>query len=266
MLSERLKIFRTALGLNQKEIAEKLNITQAGYGKYELGNRDIPNIVFDLLIKNFKLNPIWIFTGTGTMFLDSIPAPDLPLEDKSLLDDAKDLIKKHAPKSKEIILHTKHLDYSGRSADSKAKDKDHPAIDNIREFRAVPDLDIELPHYLSRVCAGNGSFVFDSEIESFINFKDIAKKDTDFILTVSGDSMIYEGIYDGDRVIVRAGLKPKLNQFVVAKLSDESYTLKKYIKEGKDYWLAPGNRHYPAILFTEDMEIAGVVTGIFRGF
>lgn len=73
MLSDRLKIFRTALSLSQKELSDRLKITQAGYGKYELGKRSLPNEVIDMFINEFNLNPIWLFTGSGNMFLEDLP-------------------------------------------------------------------------------------------------------------------------------------------------------------------------------------------------
>ena len=41
-INERMKDARTEHGYTQREIAEKLNMTQQQYGLYETGKRDIP--------------------------------------------------------------------------------------------------------------------------------------------------------------------------------------------------------------------------------
>ena len=87
-----------------------------------------------------------------------------------------------------------------------------------------------------------------------------------FVLTVSGDSMIDEGIHDGDLVVVLKREVARAGETVVALLHDE-VTLKKFYPEGKTVRLQPSNPdmaplHVPAA----DVTIQGIVVGLMRRF
>lgn len=61
-ISEKIKQVRESFSLNQKDFAERLGITQAAISRYEKKER-IPDIDFlDSLIKNFKINPLWLLS------------------------------------------------------------------------------------------------------------------------------------------------------------------------------------------------------------
>ena len=59
-----------------------------------------------------------------------------------------------------------------------------------------------------------------------------------FVLRVRGDSMIGAGILDGDKVVVRPQPDAENGQIVVA-LLDDSATVKRLKKTGRDVWLLP---------------------------
>jgi len=65
-IAERLKIFRTHLGLSQKNLSPKLGISQQSYAKYELGITEPSCDTFGLLA-NMGLNIHWLITGIGDM-------------------------------------------------------------------------------------------------------------------------------------------------------------------------------------------------------
>ncbi len=48
-------------------MAEKLEVSQTGYGKYELNQRDLPNSLIQALI-HYGLSPLWLLTGEGEMY------------------------------------------------------------------------------------------------------------------------------------------------------------------------------------------------------
>lgn len=86
-----------------------------------------------------------------------------------------------------------------------------------------------------------------------------------FLFTVSGDSMIDLGIYEGDKVIVQKTNTAKNGDIVVAFI-DGGYTLKTYRnKEGK-VWLEPANKKYPNLYPKEQLVVFGVAQGIVRKF
>lgn len=86
-----------------------------------------------------------------------------------------------------------------------------------------------------------------------------------FMFTVSGDSMIDAGIFEGDKVIVRKKSDPKSGDIVLANVDGE-YTLKIFRRNGQDVYLEPANKNYDVIKAKDSMEIFGIVTGSVRKF
>jgi repressor LexA len=86
-----------------------------------------------------------------------------------------------------------------------------------------------------------------------------------YVLKVKGESMIDEGILDGDFVVVERNYYPKNGDVVVALLDNTYATLKKYFREKKRIRLQPANSAMKPI-FVKNPAIQGVVKGIFRVF
>ncbi len=84
-----------------------------------------------------------------------------------------------------------------------------------------------------------------------------------FMFTVSGDSMVNAGIFDGDRVIVKKTPYAKDGDIVLAYV-DNGYTLKTYRQKNGKIWLEPENPDYPVIEPKESLTIFGIATGITR--
>lgn len=84
-----------------------------------------------------------------------------------------------------------------------------------------------------------------------------------FMFTVSGDSMVNAGIFDGDKVIVKKTSYAKDGDIVLAYI-DNGYTLKTYRQKNGKIWLQPENPDYPIIEPKEVLTIFGVATGIAR--
>ncbi|OYR17615.1 peptidase S24-like family protein [Brucella thiophenivorans] len=84
---------------------------------------------------------------------------------------------------------------------------------------------------------------------------------------MTGDSLIDEGIHDGDLIAVDKAGKVRIGRIVLAVI-DGSITLKKLAKRDGIYWLDPksqGNNYQP-IRMTETTEIWGVIAGIVRRY
>ncbi|HDQ22654.1 MAG TPA: transcriptional repressor LexA [Candidatus Uhrbacteria bacterium] len=92
--------------------------------------------------------------------------------------------------------------------------------------------------------------------------KDEAKS---YVLKVKGDSMIEEGIYDGDYVIVEQNESPRNGQVVVALLDNAFATLKKFYKEANHIRLQPANSSMEPI-FAKNVIVQGVVRAVIRKF
>lgn len=87
-----------------------------------------------------------------------------------------------------------------------------------------------------------------------------------FVLRVKGDSMIEEGIHEGDLIVVRKQKRARPGELVVALLGDEA-TLKRFFPEGETARLEPANRSMESIRVpAADLRIQGVVSGLMRRF
>src|SRR6187401_1527684 len=65
-----------------------------------------------------------------------------------------------------------------------------------------------------------------------------------YALEVSGDSMVEEGILDGDFALIRKADSARDGEIVVALIDNEEATLKTYRREGQMIRLDPANRTY----------------------
>ncbi|OLF53159.1 transcriptional repressor LexA [Pseudomonas chlororaphis] len=84
----------------------------------------------------------------------------------------------------------------------------------------------------------------------------------DYLLRVQGDSMIEDGILDGDLVAVRRDSEVRNGQIVVARLDGE-VTIKRFERLADGVRLLPRNPAYGPILVGEDRDLA--IEGVFCG-
>lgn len=86
-----------------------------------------------------------------------------------------------------------------------------------------------------------------------------------FILKVRGESMINAGILDKDYVIVDKVNHASNSEIVVALINGEAATVKRFFKEDRKVRLQPENEFMdPIILDERNVEIVGIVKGVFR--
>lgn len=86
-----------------------------------------------------------------------------------------------------------------------------------------------------------------------------------FALRVRGDSMIEDGILDGDYVIIEQTANPKNGDIVVALLEGNNVTLKRFYKEKDHIRLQPANGNYEPIR-AKRVVVQGKVRGVIRKF
>ena len=84
----------------------------------------------------------------------------------------------------------------------------------------------------------------------------------DFVLRVTGDSMINAGILDGDLVVVRRASTADDGEIVVAQIEDEA-TVKRLRRVGGRVELLPENDAYSPIV-ADEITLCGVVVGVLR--
>ena len=93
----------------------------------------------------------------------------------------------------------------------------------------------------------------------------LSKSGEHFALRVNGDSMIKEGIFDGDIVVIRKQPDAENGETVVALINDNEVTLKKIYKEKNGFRLQPANPNLKPI-FTKELVIQGKVITVIRKF
>lgn len=87
-----------------------------------------------------------------------------------------------------------------------------------------------------------------------------------YILRVKGRSMIEDGIFDGDYVIIERNPSPKNGDIVVALLDNAYATLKRFYREASHIRLQPANSTMQPIIVSGDINIQGIVRGVIRKF
>ena len=89
---------------------------------------------------------------------------------------------------------------------------------------------------------------------------------SNFALRVKGESMIEDGIRDGDILIITKQSHAENGQTVVALVNGES-TVKKFYHKGDKIELRPANESMePIRAAADDVEIVGVVMGLLRNY
>ena len=86
-----------------------------------------------------------------------------------------------------------------------------------------------------------------------------------FLVTVSGDSMIEAGIFEGDLVLVERDREPKNQDIIIAEVDGE-WTLKYYEKQGGRTRLIPANKKYSPIEPKHELKTGGVIVAVIRKY
>ncbi|MBN2802779.1 MAG: translesion error-prone DNA polymerase V autoproteolytic subunit [Deltaproteobacteria bacterium] len=133
-------------------------------------------------------------------------------------------------------------------------------------YPAVTDTPLPLPFADKGVRAG-----FPSPAQDFLEYaldfnKDMIKNpDTTFYARVVGNSMIDEGINQGDLLLIDRSIEVTEGVLAVCAV-DGDFTLKRIHKEGKRLFLMPANKSFNPIEIKADQqfEVWGVVEYIIK--
>ncbi len=89
-----------------------------------------------------------------------------------------------------------------------------------------------------------------------------------YVLQVKGDSMIEDGIFEGDYVVIQEKEVPSNGEMVVALINGEEATLKRYYKEKDHIRLQPANDAYKPIIVKPGtpINIQGICIGVIRKY
>jgi repressor LexA len=88
-----------------------------------------------------------------------------------------------------------------------------------------------------------------------------------YVLRVRGDSMVDEGIHDGDFVIVNSTQQADQGEMVVALVGGEVTLKRLYREHGSTLRLQPSNTAMPPLVVpASDVRVQGVVVGLLRRY
>jgi repressor LexA len=137
----------------------------------------------------------------------------------------------------------------------------------IELIRAIPGGDAterDLP-FFGRIAAGRPIEALSGNDRVTVPGHLLSPRGGDhYVLRVVGESMIDEGIHDGDFVIV---LRRDLAEEMVVALVGEDATLKRFYPEGALVRLQPANpTMQPIRVPARDVRVQGVVVGLMRKF
>lgn len=97
--------------------------------------------------------------------------------------------------------------------------------------------------------------------------EDFVRRENTFCLRVRGESMIDEGIRDGDFIIVEGRDSANNGETVVALINGEATVKKYYREDGGRIRLEPANTTMRPIFASEqDLQVRGVVVGLMRQY
>jgi len=186
-----------------------------------------------------------------------------------VLDFIKISIKKngYAPSLEEIkkkfklaSVSTAHY-YISKLQDAGFLNKEHNQPRAVSTVEAKQTVEIPI---LGVIAAGQPIEAIEIPDETItITRNEIGKQGKHYALRVQGNSMIDEGIFDGDIVVIRKQEMAENGQTVVAVIDDNEATLKKLYRENGKFRLQPAN---PTLfpIYRDEVEIRGVVVKIIR--
>jgi repressor LexA len=131
----------------------------------------------------------------------------------------------------------------------------------LRPVRPAPGIPVA-----GAVAAGYPSPA-EEELRDIISIDEylITRPESSFLVKVSGDSMTGAGIMDGDMVIVEKGREPKNGDIVLAEVDGE-WTMKYFVRKGKEIVLEAANPKYPTIRPKNELRLGGIITAVIRKY
>jgi len=197
--------------------------------------------------------------------------PELTKRQKQILDFITQFIQSYdyAPSYREIAEHfglssTATIHEHIKSLEDKGVlSSSHNVARSLEVMNYRFGRAIELP-LAGLIAAGEPIEAIETQ-ETIAVPRSLIKDENSYVLKVKGESMIDEGILDGDYVVVERKYYPQNGDVVVALLDNEYATLKKYFREKDRIRLQPANKTMKPI-YAKNPAIQGIVRAILRTF
>ncbi|MCP9496683.1 MAG: transcriptional repressor LexA [Pyrinomonadaceae bacterium MAG19_C2-C3] len=243
------------------KIAQKLGISYQSVYKWEKGYPPgLETLVQISDLTNVSIH--WLVTGRGFKLVagNTLPEGESAIyfgeeEQRIIADLAKQSNRNFDEEVRELVLET-------LVARNLVTEEVEPA--NLIFFGDyVPKL---VPmRLLGEIAAGAPIDVFEYEDSVLVAEDFVVKGHENFVLRVKGDSMMDEGILNGDLIICYVTNDANNGDKVVALIDGEKATVKKFYRERRRIRLQPANpMHQPIYLDAERVVIQGIVLGIQR--
>jgi repressor LexA len=193
---------------------------------------------------------------------------------KQLFDYIQTYLAKHgyAPTLEEIGAHFKLSSLATvhkHLSNLEEKGLIHRTWNHSRAIELVPQRKearaVEVP-LLGRVAAGRP--IEALELNDTIALpEELIRRDNTYVLRVAGDSMVDDGIWDGDYIVVEERSTAENGETVIATIGGEATVKRFYREKGNKIRLQPANDKLdPIVVRATDLEIRGVVVAVMRKY
>jgi repressor LexA len=133
-------------------------------------------------------------------------------------------------------------------------------VSQRKEARAV-----EVP-LLGRVAAGRPIEALEQD-DTIALPEELIRRDNTYVLRVAGNSMVDDGIWDGDYIVVEERSTAENGETVIATVAGAATVKRFYREKGGKIRLQPANEKMePIIVRASDLEIRGVVVAVMRKY
>ena len=259
-ISKNLKKYMEEKDINNKELANILNVSESTVGKWLL-KKSVPRMgIIEQISNYFNIEKSDLLEDKRKQQIaDNIEF----LEDygvKVITDDVEGYDKYilENPYGETIYLNSNDMSSENLLKDLNLQTdlSNIPGIKIIKKFATVP--------LLGEIACGEPIFCNQNYDNLFQIDEDLAKPD--FSLTARGDSMIDAGIEDGDIVFFK-NTSVVENGKIAAVIIDNTTTLKRFFKNEHEIILQPENKSYSPIIIREgdgqDVRVLGEMVGMY---
>ena len=164
--------------------------------------------------------------------------------------------------SSTVHAHLANLERGGYLRRDPTKPRAMELVGKSVPGRAVAEGVRMLP-VLGQIAAG-APLLAEQNVEDEIAVPEMLTASGDnFILRVRGESMIGDGINDGDFVVIRRQADASEGEIVAALVDGEEATVKRIYREAGRVRLQPSNPALDA-MYPDDVQVLGRVVGVFR--
>jgi SOS-response transcriptional repressor LexA len=255
-----INTFKESKKVSKKEFAESIGLSPSVIGDFLYGRlKSISTEAVSSIYKVYNVNPTWLLTGEGEMFVSDLPTNTIPLLSR------RDRIIEALPESERDEIDT-YIEYrASRSGVDTSKIKDAHEVyaapvttDSKALSKPAKPLIVEAEILIYGRIAAGVPFFAEENIEGRVKVPADRlrgkQQDNLFGLKVSGMSMMGVNIYDGDTAILEKiiSAKDQVNDGdIVAALINNESTLKRIFFVGERIEFRAENPEFKTIVVSD---------------